>query len=128
MVKKNKPKSKKKDFLNNNNNNIENDNQISIDLLSLTPQPEMASSTTLGISKLINKLHRDANKLVKIYRENRLSLKKNPKSSRIIANKINKTIDNIKDINVYISSVNKKKYFREFSIKNGKAITKKKLN
>jgi len=127
MVKKNKPKSKKKDFLN-NNNNIENDNQISIDLLSLTPQPEMASSTTLGISKLINKLHRDANKLVKIYRENRLSLKKNPKSSRIIANKINKTIDNIKDINVYISSVNKKKYFREFSIKNGKAITKKKLN
>ena len=127
MVKKNKPKSKKKDFLN-NNNNIENDNQISIDLLSLTPQPEMASSTTMGISKLINKLHRDANKLVKIYRENRLSLKKNPKSSRIIANKINKTIDNIKDINVYISSVNKKKYFREFSIKNGKAITKKKLN
>jgi len=127
MVKKSKPKSKKKDFLN-NNNNIENDNQISIDLLSLTPQPEMASSTTLGISKLINKLHRDANKLVKIYRENRLSLKKNPKSSGIIANKINKTIGNIKDINEYISSVNKKKYFREFSIKNGKAITKKKLN
>jgi hypothetical protein len=126
MVKKSKPKSKKKDFLN-NNNNIENDNQISIDLLSLTPQPEMASSTTLGISKLINKLHRDANKLVKIYRENRLSLKKNPKSSGIIANKINKTIGNIKDINEYISSVNKKKYFREFSIKNGKAITKKKL-
>ena len=127
MVKKNKPKSKKKDFLN-NNNNIENDNQISIDLLSLTPQPEMASSTTLGISKLINKLHRDANKLVKIYKENRLSLKKNPKSSQIIANKINKTIGNIKDINEYISSVNKRKYFREFSIKNGKAITKKKLN
>ena len=126
MVKKNKTKSKKKDFLN-NNNNIENDNQISIDLLSLTPQPEMASSTTLGISKLINKLHRDANKLVKIYRKNRLSLKKNPKSSGIIANKINKTIGNIKDINEYISSVNKKKYFREFSIKNGKAITKKKL-
>jgi len=126
MVKKNKPKSKKKDFLN-NNNNIENDNQISINLLSLTPQPEMASSTTLGISKLINKLHRDANKLVKIYKENRLSLKKNPKSSQIIANKINKTIGNIKDINEYISSVNKKKYFREFSIKNGKTITKKKL-
>tara|TARA_B110001469_G_C9635593_1_gene318658 strand:- start:483 stop:863 length:381 start_codon:yes stop_codon:yes gene_type:complete len=126
MVKKNKPKSKKKNFL--NNNNIENDNQMSINVLSLTPQPEMASSTTLGISKLINKLHRDANKLVKIYRENRLSLKKNPKSSRIIANKINKTISNIKDINEYISSVNKKKYFREFSIKNGKAITKKKLN
>ena len=126
MVKKNKPKSKKKDFLN-NNNNIENDNQISIDLLSLTPQPEMASSTTLGISKLINKLHRDANKLVKIYKENRLSLKKNPKSSQIIANKINKTIGNIKDINEYISSVNKRKYFREFSIKNGKKIIKKKL-
>jgi len=125
MVKKNKPKSKKKDFL--NNNNIENDNQMSINLLSLTPQPEMASSTTLGISKLINKLHRDANKLVKIYKENRLSLKKNPKSSQIIANKINKTIGNIKDINEYISSVNKRKYFREFSIKNGKTITKKKL-
>ena len=126
MVKK---KSKKRDFLNNiENNNIENNNQMSINLLSLTPQPEMSSSTTIGISKLINKLHRDANKLVKIYRENRLSLKKNPKSSRIIANKINKTIGNINDINEYISSVNKKKYFREFSIKNGKAITKKKLN
>lgn len=122
-MKKNKLKSKKKIFL----NSIENDNQLSIDLLSLTPQPEMASSTTLGISKLINKLHIEANKLVKIYRENRLSLKKNPKSSQIIANKINKTIGNIKDINEYISSVNKKKYFREFSIKNGKVITKKKL-
>lgn len=110
------------------NNNIENNNQMSINLLSLTPQPEMSSSTTIGISKLINKLHRDANKLVKIYRENRLSLKKNPKSSRIIANKINKTIGNIKDINGYISSIDKKQYFREFSIKNGKAITKKKLN
>jgi hypothetical protein len=103
---------------------LRKDENLSINMLSLTPQPEMNSTTTMGISKLINKLYKECNKLIKTYRKNRITLKKKH-NSRIIVEKINKTITNIVDINDYINNINKESHFREFSIINGKSISKK---
>jgi predicted translin family RNA/ssDNA-binding protein len=105
--------------------NFRKDENLSINMLSLTPHAEMNSTATIGISKLINKLYKECNKLIKTYRKNRITLKKKHNNSRIIVEKINKTITNIEDINDYINNINKQKQYIEFSIKNGKSITKK---
>ncbi len=106
---------------------MKNERNLSIDMLSLTPHSEMNSTTTKGISLLINELNKTTQDLVKSYRKNRMVLKKKHEQSSIITTKLNRSIAEVKDTLKLINAFNKESGFREMKIKkNGKMILSRK--
>lgn len=106
-------------------NNIQPERNLSVNMLSLTPHSEMNSTTTQGISELINELNSETKKLVKVYRANRMVLKKKHEQSSIIANKLRKSIKEVRETFKVVNGFNKESHIRELKINGGKSISRK---
>ena len=106
-------------------NNIPPERNLSVNMLSLTPHSEMNSTTTQGISELINELNSETKKLVKVYRANRMVLKKKHDQSSIIANKLKKSIKEVKETLKVVNGFNKESHIRDLKIEGGESISRK---
>lgn len=111
--------------MNTRKNNVKQNRNLSVNMLSLTPHSEMNSTTTHGISELINELNTLNKKMVSVYRKNRKTLKRKFEQGNVISNRLKKTIKEVKETLNLIEGYQNKKHVRELKINKGKVFSKK---
>ena len=87
---------------------LEVDRDMSIENVSLSPQPESDDTRTYKISRLINRLLKKTKKVVGVYKQNKSLIKNKPSINKHFGNKISRAITDLDDIVEYMGKKVKK--------------------
>ena len=94
---------------------LEVDRDMSIENISLSPQPESDDTRTYKISRLINRLLKKTKKVVGVYRQNKRLIKNKPSINKHFGNKISRAITDLDDVIDYMERFGQQGHFIEHS-------------
>lgn len=94
---------------------LETDRDMSIENISLSPQPESDNTRTYKISRLINRLLKKTKKVVGVYKKNKSLIKNKPSINKHFGNKISRAITDLDNIVEYMERFGKQGHFIEHS-------------
>ena len=106
---------------------LEIERDMSIENVSLSPQPESDNTRTYKISRLVNRLLKKTKRVLKTYKENRKVLKKKPGINKHFGNKISRAITDLDDVIEYMNKYNRHGHFREHSVMENMSINSRKV-
>lgn len=107
---------------------LEIDRDISIENISLSPQPERDDTKKYKVSKLVNKLVKRTKRIVNIYKNNKSKIKNKNIINKHFGNKITRVNKELKELIQYMDNYNRKGNFIEHSNVNNFTKKKQKKN
>lgn len=107
---------------------LEIDRDMSIENVSLSPQPESDNTRTYKISRLVNRLLKKTKRVLKTYKKNRTVLKNKPGINKHFGNKISRAITDLDDVIEYMNKYNRQGHFREHSVMENMSINSRKVS